>query len=257
MALAAQQAKLSAAMEAAAAASAAPPPAVAGDPAAAAAAPARPLAHAFGAESAKVVHLVRHGQGFHNVEAAVRGPAAYKDVRLTDARLDETGRRQAATLGERVRAARMIIDVVLVSPLTRTLETATLMFPPEVAPLPFVAVEHCREAFGGHPCDARRPARTLAREFPHVDFSGLGTDEDTWHDPDRRETVREVAQRCDQFLAVLRARPERNLVVVSHGVFLETLLNRCGLRCDDDAVRAGRFENAEMRSIVIGAWLGS
>ena len=221
----------------------------------------RPLAFAFGAESAKVVHLVRHGQGLHNVEAALRGTAAYKDARLLDARLDETGRRQAAVLGERMRAARMFVDAVLVSPLTRTLETATLMFPLSgVAggyppPPPFIAVEHCREAFGGHPCDARRACSVVAREFPHVDFSGVGTDEDTWHDPDRRETVREVSLRCDQFLHVLRARPERNLVVVSHGVFLETLLNRCGLRCEDASIKAGRFENCEMKSIVIGAWL--
>ena len=221
----------------------------------------RPLAHAFGAETAKVVHLVRHGQGQHNVQAALRGAEAYKDARLLDARLDETGRRQATLLGERMRAARMIVDAVIVSPLSRTLETATLMFPPSdaagglPAPPPFIAVEYCREAFGGHPCDARRPCSVVAREFPHVDFSGVATDEDTWHDPDRRETVREVSQRCDQFLAVLRARPERNLVVVSHGVFLETLLNRCGLRCEDPVIKAGRFENCEMKSIVVGAWL--
>jgi len=195
-------------------------------------------------------------QGLHNVEAAVHGSAAYKKASLADARLDETGRLQASTLGDRIREARMIVDVVLVSPLTRTLETATLMFPPAAHPLPFVAVELCREAHGGHPCDQRRPVSVVRRDFPHVDFGGVGTDADTWHDPDRRETVREVAVRCDKFLALLRARPERNLVVVSHGVFLETLLNRCGLACTDDAVKGRRFENAEMRSVVIGGWSG-
>lgn len=189
------------------------------------------------------------------VDVQVRGPAAYKNKDLMDARLDETGRAQATTLGDRIREARMIVDVVLVSPLTRTLETASLMFPPAVQPLPFVAVELCREAHGGHPCDQRRPVSAVAPEFPHVSFAGIGTDEDTWHNPDRRETVREVSIRCDKFLAVLRARPERNLVVVSHGVFLETLLNRCGLLCTDEPVKNRRFENAEMRSVVIGGWL--
>jgi broad specificity phosphatase PhoE len=151
----------------------------------------------------------------------------------------------------------MIVDVVLVSPLTRTLETATLMFPAGTTPPPprFVAVELCREAHGGHPCDQRRPISVIRPEFPHVDFSGVETDEDTWHNPDRRETVREVSNRCDKFLAVLRARPERNLVVVSHGVFLETLLNRCGLTCTDESIKNRRFENAEMRSVVIGGWM--
>ena len=35
--------------------------------------------YAFSADSAKIVHLVRHGQGLHNVEAALRGSAAYKN----------------------------------------------------------------------------------------------------------------------------------------------------------------------------------
>jgi broad specificity phosphatase PhoE len=182
------------------------------------------------------------------------GAAAYKKTSLTDARLDETGRLQASTLGDRIREARMIVDVILVSPLTRTLETGTLMFPPATHAVPFVAAELCREAHGGHPCDQRRPVSVVAKEFPHVDFTGVGTDEDTWHNPDRRETVREVAIRCDKFLNVLRARPERNIVVVSHGVFLETLLNRCTLSCSDDSIKGRRFENAEMRSVVIGGW---
>jgi broad specificity phosphatase PhoE len=52
----------------------------------------------------------------------------------------------------------------------------------------------------------------------------------------------------------LRSRVERNIVLVSHGVFLETLLTRCSLAVLEDSLKARRFENAEMRSIVIGAW---
>lgn len=55
-------------------------------------------------------------------------------------------------------------------------------------------------------------------------------------------------------LPLLQARPERNIVVVSHGVFLETLLNRSSLYCADDPLRLKRFENAEMRSVVVGGW---
>jgi hypothetical protein len=69
-----------------------------------------------------------------------------------------------------------------------------------------------------------------------------------------RETVREVAVRGDKMLDILRARAERNIVVVSHGVFLETLLNRCSLACVDEGLRSRRFDNAEMRSVVMGGW---
>lgn len=237
----------------------------------------RPVAFSFSADSAKIVHLVRHGQGYHNVQAALLGAAAYKDATLTDARLDETGKSQATALGLRMRERRTPVDVVLVSPLTRTLETASLMFPDSVAAgkskssgsgggaggapppptssaPPFVAIEWCREAFGGHPCDQRRPVSVVSKEFPHVDFSEVHTDADTWHNPDRRETVREVSIRCDHMLAVIRSRPERNIIIVSHGVFLETLLNKSALLCGDESIKYRRFENCECRSIVIGGW---
>ncbi len=110
----------------------------------------------------------------------------------------------------------MQVDVILVSPLTRTIQTATEMFPdaaraiaaaaaasgatstssgvtaqslvpPVVEGYPsFVAIEMCREAHGGHPCDQRRHISVLRREFPHVDFSLVHSDSDTWHDPQRR-----------------------------------------------------------------------
>jgi broad specificity phosphatase PhoE len=167
------------------------------------------------------------------------------------------GEQQAHAVGTRIRDARMAVDVILVSPLTRALQTATLMFVDELKsrnPPRFVAIELCREAFGGHPCDQRRTRSELHRDFPHVDFSLVETDEDTWHNPEKRETVREVALRCDKMLDVLRARQERNIALVSHGVFLETLLNRCSLACVSEDVRSRRFDNAELRSIVIGGW---
>lgn len=191
-----------------------------------------PSAYGFSAESAKLVHLVRHGEGIHNVAAALRGAEAYHDQSLTDATLDDTGRLQASTLGQRIKEAQMQVDVILVSPLTRTLQTATEMFPDAVkminkatlarqqttalstssssssassasssirsstfeslvpATVPgypsFIAIEMCREAHGGHPCDQRRSIAILRKEFPHVDFQYIDTNEDTWHNPQRR-----------------------------------------------------------------------
>lgn len=215
----------------------------------------RPFAYAFSADTAKLVHLVRHGQGYHNVEAALYGAAAYKKQSLMDAHLDDTGKAQCIALGARIREIKLQVDVILVSPLTRTLQTASHMFAGSTSAPRMVAIEMCREAHGGHPCDQRRPIRMLRTEFPHVDFSLVGTDDDTWHNPDRRETVREVSIRAEKFLQILRERPERNIMVVSHGVFLETFLNRCGLFCTDDTIKMKRFENAEMRSIVLGGWI--
>jgi hypothetical protein len=79
----------------------------------------------------------------------------------------------------------MQVDVVLVSPMTRAVETAVYMFPPDHS-VPIVAIEMCREAHGGHPCDQRRSIGEIAKEFPHVNYSEIETDADEWHRPDRR-----------------------------------------------------------------------
>lgn len=73
-------------------------------------------------------------------------------------RLDDVGMAQAAGLGGHARKTLLaagladasqarLFDVVFVSPLTRTLQTATLAFPKER----LVALEIVREAFGGYP----------------------------------------------------------------------------------------------------------
>ena len=62
------------------------------------------------------------------------------------------------------------------SPLTRTLQTATLGFPqdgerPGGNGVKMLAHESVRERFGRNPCDSRNTKQVLAQEFPHVDFS--------------------------------------------------------------------------------------
>ena len=91
-------------------------------------------------------------------------------------------------------------------------------------------------------------------KFPHVDFSLVRTDEDTWWQVDRRELVSEVIARARAFVRFLYTRPERNIAVVSHGVFLETLVSADVLGLVDPAVRGRRFANCEVRSLVVGGW---
>lgn len=131
---------------------------------------------------------------------------------------------------------------------TRTLQTASLAFPDDR----LVAVELCREAFGLHPCDQRRPRSTVEKEFPTVDFSGVPSDEDVLFRPDVRETIEEVAKRARAFLKLLRDRPEKTICVVSHGVFLETLLSPLSGLAVDGSLTQHRFGNCELRSIVLG-----
>ena len=91
----------------------------------------------------KLVHLVRHAQGFHNVsELKIH-------LRPHDARLTPAGEEQCAALCAATAALRPAL--VVASPLTRTLQTATLCFGPQLAALeasdgaPLPALEDVRE----------------------------------------------------------------------------------------------------------------
>mmetsp|Transcript_53963 Transcript_53963/g.155798 ORF Transcript_53963/g.155798 Transcript_53963/m.155798 type:complete len:94 (+) Transcript_53963:124-405(+) len=48
--------------------------------------------------------------------------------------------------------------------------------------------------------------------------------DDAWS-PDRRETLPDIRNRISQFFEQLVGRPEENIVVVSHGVWIECCLN--------------------------------
>lgn len=114
-----------------------------------------PVIHAFPHRHTKVVHFVRHGEGYHNGmkclyahsslliwisqlrnylhDRAVAGrldQAAYLSYDYFDAHLTEHGWRQAHALRDHIAALPepLRVDAVIVSPLSRALETAAGAF---------------------------------------------------------------------------------------------------------------------------------
>lgn len=75
----------------------------------------------------QVIHLIRHGQGYHNV-AGHNDYHQYRSEAYFDSHLNELGWQQAETLGRYMRQAGTKVDVVICSPLMRTLETAVGVF---------------------------------------------------------------------------------------------------------------------------------
>ncbi|GAB2303499.1 hypothetical protein Dimus_037488, partial [Dionaea muscipula] len=148
----------------------------------------------------KTLHVVRHAQGYHNV-AGEKDPEAFLSYDLLDASLTPLGWEQVDNLHKRVRATGLFkkIELVITSPLTRTMQTAAGVFGgdsyndgnginvhqlmvqnagnsgrPAISSLncpPFLAVELCRERLGVHPCDKRRTVSEYNLLFPAIDFS--------------------------------------------------------------------------------------
>eukprot|EP00879_Flechtneria_rotunda_P021539 GHRR01022702.1.p1 GENE.GHRR01022702.1~~GHRR01022702.1.p1 ORF type:complete len:260 (+),score=50.95 GHRR01022702.1:194-973(+) len=150
----------------------------------------------------KVLHLIRHGEGFHNV-AGRKDRNNYKSWEYQDAHLTDYGWQQAKAVQDHIRATGIKVEVVITSPLTRALETAVGCFGNLSKPLngtqplmleltakagvrsahpavsadgcpPIICYELCREHLGVHPCDRRHPISSKAALFPGELNSSIG-----------------------------------------------------------------------------------
>lgn len=165
--------------------------------------------------------------------------------------MTDTGEAQAAALASELSTKENRVDVVLVSPLSRAIQTGLLAFPKGDGSPPFVAVEDLRERSGTHPCDKRRSRSELRAAFPRVDFEGLATEEDAmWSE--ERESQADLTARAARLLGALMERPERRIGVCTHSDFLASLMRKSGLRVPRKD-RATLFRNAERRAYTLRA----
>lgn len=248
----------------------------------------------FLAERTKKIHFIRHAEGYHNVathhsgsnECLKRGGQPAAEHQLWDARLTPAGIQQAQELREylatRPSGGRSFtaFDLIVVSPVTRTLETAQAIFGPPRAPgvpafldpgeapdgspesalessravpRPHILVrEECRERWGEYVCDGRRPIRVIMPEFPGFDFSEVEHDEDVFY-ADERESDEHCSERALLFLEWLNKRPEKCIAVVTHSSFLRHLFQQFGANTvTDDRDKLQRVAgNCELRSVVL------
>eukprot|EP00457_Paulinella_chromatophora_P005553 gb/GEZN01005570.1/.p1 GENE.gb/GEZN01005570.1/~~gb/GEZN01005570.1/.p1 ORF type:complete len:492 (-),score=57.27 gb/GEZN01005570.1/:242-1717(-) len=206
----------------------------------------------------KVLHLVRHGQGFHNLlnevyrEYGVTGvDSAYKPE-LLDAPLTALGRRQAQMLQGQTRLFSNL-DLVVTSPLARAVQTALLAFQPQLEQgVPIVGHQSITEQSGLKACNKRRPLKEIAQEFPMVDWSDHSmtrSEQDPLWVETNQETARSMSDRGYEFLLWLRARPESEAALVAHCQFLFTLLNTA-MTSKHPELQAW-FSNGSLRSVVL------
>lgn len=175
--------------------------------------------------SAKRIHFIRHAQSEHNARAlhvADEGVLC-RDPGLRDAPLTALGHTQAAALADEVSVLHEI-ELVVVSPLSRAIQTTLAAFVHHPAPRLIQPLHReMQESF----CDIGRPPADLAIDFPAFDFAHL--DNPWWHDgpadgaPYPREALPAFEARVAAFAAWLAARPETCIAVVGHGTFLRRL----------------------------------
>eukprot|EP00927_Polykrikos_kofoidii_P034526 TRINITY_DN29283_c0_g1_i1.p1 TRINITY_DN29283_c0_g1~~TRINITY_DN29283_c0_g1_i1.p1 ORF type:complete len:384 (+),score=47.17 TRINITY_DN29283_c0_g1_i1:205-1356(+) len=195
----------------------------------------------------KTIFLVRHAESHYNAfvhrhQMAPEDPSEYWDASLT-----EKGEIQARVVTTDLSCVTPL-DLVLMSPLSRSIETClyALPFPDgarryEVTPL---IAEHLEAA-----CDIGRPPTELSNSFPMFDFCAL--ENVWWWVPEeekqgicpnrsrelfakygRREPLANVERRIDLFAQLLAVRDEKNIAVFGHADAFNVFLSRYFVKKD-------------------------
>ena len=180
--------------------------------------------------TASTILCIRHGQSTFNAAWATTGT----DPLHYDARLSELGREQVRDT--RASLLRYPVEIVLVSPLTRALQTAVGLFDGHPGKPAMRIVPLLRERVENS-CDVGRSPAELAADFPALAFEHVPSV--WWHVDgvaDERGVCLEpeavVRGRVDAFRSLLRERPERVIAVVGHGTFLRHLTGRPFANCE-------------------------
>jgi broad specificity phosphatase PhoE len=200
-----------------------------------------------GARTGKTITFIRHGESKYNEWA--KNPMTWitlqrlKDPMIFDAALSEVGLQQVRDLASRGIGTSEPVELVVTSPLTRAIQTATGVFSPDE--YKYVVSELHTEIMDTA-CDVGRVPSELKTDFPKLDFSQLP--EIWWYHPDDtndqrsgtraivKETRAMAQARVDKFREWLRQRPEKHIVVVGHSAFFKLFLNEssklpnCGVR---------------------------
>ncbi|KAG7393988.1 hypothetical protein PHYBOEH_005943 [Phytophthora boehmeriae] len=187
----------------------------------------------------KLVVLLRHGEGIHNVAIEKYGVDAWnsyycRQPEFLDSPLTSKGIQQAESASVMLNAeisSGLQLQHVLISPLERTLRTYTTAYKNQSDKIPSTPLELPREILGVNTCDERRSISEKRNEYPALDFSGFESDADPWWTPNHRETDPEIEARANRFLDVLFHNFTAQTVgVVSHQAFGAALLRVIGHR---------------------------
>lgn len=200
------------------------------------------------------LHTFRHAQGFHNV-AGEADYLAYKNEEFEDASLTPKGEAQCAALNSSCMESTIgsTSDLLVVSPMRRTLSTAMHSFPGFVRKIPWLAHETLREMAGEHPCDRRRPISEHSVTYPNIDFTLIEKNEDPlYYLSPGRESEDSVTERAHNFFIWLASREEKEIIVVTHSAFLKNIFgNVLEVEKASEEGKCGNFMNCEMKSYTL------
>ena len=191
----------------------------------------------------KTVYYLRHFEALHNVPPY--------DYSLRDPELSPFGQSQAASTWEIIEKIPSI-DLIVCSPLTRTLQTYLLLFHQRTH-IPLIIHPDLQEVCS-EICDVGSPLNILREKFPSLSKS-LTTFEETFgandwlekQNPESLYSPKQVKTRAKRFHQWLINRPETTILVISHNLMLAELLSD-PTRKEKLALKNGELKTMEYSS---------
>jgi len=170
----------------------------------------------------KLIYFIRHGYALHNDLFWSIGRDAYKNY--YDTPLLDKGYLQANLCKKKYvkpwDGKLKNIDIVLVSPLSRTISTALTIFgDTSHYSTKFIALDCLMEypQGGDEMCNRRKKIELLKDNYPTIDFSELKEDN---HWNENKESIEELEKRIQTMVDYIEKLDAKKIAVVSHSSFL-------------------------------------
>eukprot|EP00455_Lapot_gusevi_P012240 TRINITY_DN15754_c0_g1_i2.p1 TRINITY_DN15754_c0_g1~~TRINITY_DN15754_c0_g1_i2.p1 ORF type:complete len:213 (+),score=2.64 TRINITY_DN15754_c0_g1_i2:78-716(+) len=183
----------------------------------------------------KSIFLFRHAESLYNEHvhswASILTCRCCCDPNLPDPVLSSTGWEQARSRGESLQRSNFLetnqIQLIVVSPLSRAIQTCLSLFPPSTHRVPILVCDIHREIMETS-SDVGRSPQELVQDFPELKFDHIP--QNWWFVEGQSGPVRESKahynERIREFRKWLLARPESRIVVVGHSHFFAVMTNR-------------------------------
>ena len=173
----------------------------------------------------KKIYLIRHAESEANVAMDLDNPTYYYDAKIT-----KRGQGQAAKARENLK--NMTFDKYICSPLTRTLQTFSIIFPEKIPLIEPLIREHSYNS-----SEIGKQPNILKKEFPMFDFSKLNK---YWWNNDKpinekkiiKESMNDIKIRLDKFKSWLDTDNSSTIAIVSHGTFLSQITGYLMENCE-------------------------
>ena len=169
----------------------------------------------------KYLFAIRHGEATHNVLFKEVGMSTFFDENYYDTELTDKGFNQAQELGNKW-TDKNKMDLVIVSPLSRTLQTAVNIF--KNMNVKIIALDCLKEYPQGlHTCNKRKNKSDLINLFPTIDFTNLDSNEDLMWSNTESETIDELLQRMNKMYDFIEQTDYKNIALVGHNSFISMI----------------------------------